>query len=73
MLNISFHCLICLFVVFQTNLIRHSQNCDITRLNTTGSVRVFGYTVYCRVFNFRYTVFLCLKLGIKYYAFLEFW
>ena len=31
-----------------------------------GSARVFVYTVCIWVFNFRYTVFLCLKLGIKY-------
>ena len=28
---------------------------------------------YFGVFNFRYTVFLFLKLGIKHYGLLEFW
>ena len=42
--------------------------------NLSGSARVLWYTVlYIGVFNFSYTVFLCLKLGVKYYAFLEFW
>ena len=33
----------------------------------------FSGIQYIGVFNFRYTIFLCLKLGIKYYTCLQFW